>query len=367
MAKILIVDSDPIHSKAREDILSRSSHKVTSVYSGYEALNLIMRDEFELAIIDLNTTDIDGINLLEAIRSRAPQILVLLSAVRLNGRAAIKALQFGAYGILARDIDEHQLIEEVSGAVEEGKKMKEAGYIYKSRKTKNYSINSRMIALGFINSLIVGASFYLSMIIQKSVIPLFIAAKEVIFLSLAMAFCYSFVYVYRRSYRFAMANIRNLGALRILSDLTYAYIIGLAMLFLIKDSTFLAGRPAIIIGFIFGFALLLILRLAFLIITKRDIKTEGRKQLILAGASEKWARAPRKNQYESNRIIDSREELGAFLSEGKVTELHLNSAAFSLKEILELMGRNDSAKYKIVLHKPGINRASRAKTAAIGQ
>jgi FlaA1/EpsC-like NDP-sugar epimerase len=144
------------------------------------------------------------------------------------------------------------------------------------------------IGYGVLDSLLTGISFYLGFIIYKSIasqLPI-IGRTELLLLSFGMAFCYAFIFVYRRSYNSIKDSSYKKTIIEIAKNLTLAYLLDLGMLFLMKDSSFMAFRMALGIGLGMGLILLYAGRVASgAVRTKAEVR-EGKRRLILAGYSE---------------------------------------------------------------------------------
>ena len=77
MANILIVDDEEDICDFLSDILQKMGLGVKYAFSGEDALSLIEKEKFEIAIIDLKlSTSITGLNVIKAIRDKCPQTLV---------------------------------------------------------------------------------------------------------------------------------------------------------------------------------------------------------------------------------------------------------------------------------------------------
>jgi hypothetical protein len=144
------------------------------------------------------------------------------------------------------------------------------------------------IAYGVLDSLLTGISFYLGFVIYKSIasqLPI-IGRTELMLLSFGMAFCYAFIFVYKRAYNSIKDSSHKNAITEIARNLTLAYLLDLGMLFLMKDSSFMAFRMALGIGLVMGLVLLYAGRVASGAVRTRPAVREGKRRLILAGYSE---------------------------------------------------------------------------------
>ena len=79
VARILIVDDDPLYCRYLRDVLERGGHEVIRASSGAEAIDLYRQQRPDLTIVDFVLPDINGGKVMQSI-------------LRLNGSARLIAL-----------------------------------------------------------------------------------------------------------------------------------------------------------------------------------------------------------------------------------------------------------------------------------
>ncbi|WP_418722146.1 response regulator transcription factor [Enorma sp.] len=78
--RILVVDDEKTITDLVGIYLKNEGFEVTLAYSGADAVNLIMSQEFDLAILDIMLPDIDGFELLRTIRADHTYPVIMLTA-----------------------------------------------------------------------------------------------------------------------------------------------------------------------------------------------------------------------------------------------------------------------------------------------
>jgi two-component system response regulator HydG len=68
--KILIVDDEILLRKALEGVLSSQGYVVKSCERGDKALDLVQKEFFDLALIDVRLPDVNGLDLLKEIKKK---------------------------------------------------------------------------------------------------------------------------------------------------------------------------------------------------------------------------------------------------------------------------------------------------------
>ncbi len=111
---ILIVDDEQTLRYFLRLTLQQQGYQVTEAAEGQAALGLIEQHHFDLALIDLRLTDMDGLEIVRRLRQVAPQT----SAIILTGYAtldsAIEALRQGAHDYLTKPFDTADLLTSVA-------------------------------------------------------------------------------------------------------------------------------------------------------------------------------------------------------------------------------------------------------------
>ena len=96
MVKILVVDDSAIDRRLAAGFLRRSGMETSLAAHGAEALQLIAGDAPDLVITDMQMPEMDGLELVEAIRRRHPGLPVVLMTAHGSEEIAVQALRRGA-------------------------------------------------------------------------------------------------------------------------------------------------------------------------------------------------------------------------------------------------------------------------------
>jgi CheY-like chemotaxis protein len=102
-SQILIVDDSPVDRKIAAMLLSRGLNVgVENAEHGIEALAMIGENQPDLVLTDLNMPEMDGLSLVEAIRSRFPLVPTILMTAQGSEEIAMQALRRGAASYVAK-------------------------------------------------------------------------------------------------------------------------------------------------------------------------------------------------------------------------------------------------------------------------
>jgi DNA-binding NarL/FixJ family response regulator len=104
MTRVLIVDDHAVVRRGLEQTLAEELPGAVARGAGTaaEALELLGRERFELALVDLNLPGRDGLSLLEEIRRLHPQLPTLVVSAYPEEEFAVRCLRLGAAGYLTK-------------------------------------------------------------------------------------------------------------------------------------------------------------------------------------------------------------------------------------------------------------------------
>ena len=104
-ARILIVEDEKLLRWSIRDRLVQEDFRVEEAASGAEALPVLQRGNLDLALIDFQLPDTDGLRLLEEARASDPALPVVLMTAYATVDSAVKAMKLGAYDYLPKPVD----------------------------------------------------------------------------------------------------------------------------------------------------------------------------------------------------------------------------------------------------------------------
>ncbi len=102
MKRILVVDDEEIIRANLSRILKEEKYHVHAVADGRTALSHLESHDNDLVLLDLNLPDINGLDVLEKIRSTDPDLLVIVITGYASVESAVKAIKLGAYDYIKK-------------------------------------------------------------------------------------------------------------------------------------------------------------------------------------------------------------------------------------------------------------------------
>ena len=103
--RILLTEDNIALADGLSAILRGTGHAVDVVHDGASANAVIAAENFDLVILDLNLPEMDGLDVLRAMRARQNQAAVLILTARGTPEERVKGLDLGADDYLIKPFD----------------------------------------------------------------------------------------------------------------------------------------------------------------------------------------------------------------------------------------------------------------------
>jgi len=156
---ILAVDDNALNRGVIERIVTRKGHKVTMASGGREALEKVEKTQFDLVLLDIMMPDIDGVEVLKAIRhmySMSALPVIMVSALDDNEKV-VELLEIGANDYVTKPIDTKVLQARVKTQLDIGLAHKKIAALSEDAKRRNkllLSLFGRYMNEGVVRNLV---------------------------------------------------------------------------------------------------------------------------------------------------------------------------------------------------------------------
>jgi PAS domain S-box-containing protein len=115
-ASILVVDDEPSVREGCRRVLCRKEYRVEAAAGGREGLAKAKQDHFDLILIDIKMPDMDGVELLQAVRNLDPDTVCVIITGYATLELAVRTTKLGAYDFVTKPLTPNELL----GVVERG-------------------------------------------------------------------------------------------------------------------------------------------------------------------------------------------------------------------------------------------------------
>jgi DNA-binding NarL/FixJ family response regulator len=115
LLSLLLVDDHTVVREGLRRLIDPQANQwsITEAGTGFQALECLRRQPFDLAIVDLSMPGMSGLELTRRIKSEFPSVAVLVLTMHSEEQYAIRALQAGANGFLTKDSAATELVAAV--------------------------------------------------------------------------------------------------------------------------------------------------------------------------------------------------------------------------------------------------------------
>jgi two-component system response regulator HydG len=110
--RILVVDDEQSHRIMLKAVLTKEGYDISEADDGISAVKAVESESFDLILMDIRMTDMDGIEAMGQIKKMSPSIPIIMMTAYASIKTAVEALKSGAYDYLTKplDIDELKIL-----------------------------------------------------------------------------------------------------------------------------------------------------------------------------------------------------------------------------------------------------------------
>lgn len=153
MAKILIIDDEKAIRNTLKDILSYESHEVDLAQDGFEGLDKLDNNKYDIVLCDIKMPKMDGIEVLSAIMEKDLDIPVVMISGHGTVETAVEALKKGAYDFIEKPLDLNRLLVVLRNATERSNHVAEIK-VLKQKLNRKYDMVGESPAIRHIKEII---------------------------------------------------------------------------------------------------------------------------------------------------------------------------------------------------------------------
>jgi DNA-binding response OmpR family regulator len=114
-SRILIVDDEPSIGKIVASILAAEGHETRVVTNGFECIDAVRAEPFDLLLLDVGMPEMDGFQVCEAlaVHQRERRLPIILLTGRTDLETRVSGMHHGVTEYLTKPINRHELVARV--------------------------------------------------------------------------------------------------------------------------------------------------------------------------------------------------------------------------------------------------------------
>lgn len=117
MARVLIVDDDPVILEVIGDILKKNGYEVVAAPNGAAGIRELERKYFDLVLTDLVMPDVDGMEVLNHVVSTSPKAICIILTGHGTIKSSVEAIKKGAFDYITKPITADELLVVIEKAL----------------------------------------------------------------------------------------------------------------------------------------------------------------------------------------------------------------------------------------------------------
>lgn len=141
--KVLVVDDELFVRELLNEYFSKLKFTVDVAESGEASLELVAENHYNVALIDLKMTGLDGLETLKKIRELDRDVVVILMTGYPTVESSIDALRAGAYDYIVKPFRLNELKDVITGAIKEFEVRREITVLKEKVRVLEASIHGR--------------------------------------------------------------------------------------------------------------------------------------------------------------------------------------------------------------------------------
>ena len=118
---LLLVDDEEGFVNVIANRMAKRGIDTTKVLNGTDAIRVLRKQDFDVAVLDLKMEDMDGIEVLKVFKKMVPEMPVIMLTGHGSERAAREGIEQGAFDYLTKPCELQELVQKIREAVSKGR------------------------------------------------------------------------------------------------------------------------------------------------------------------------------------------------------------------------------------------------------
>lgn len=157
MTKVLIIDDERYIRNSIKDILKFEGYDVVLAEDGLEGITAVKTESPDIIFCDIKMPKIEGLEVLERVKSFAPEIPFIIMTGHGTIDTAIETIKMGAYDFIEKPLDLNRILITIKNATEKSELIKETKSL-KVKVSKKYKMIGNSEKLNDIREMIAKVS-----------------------------------------------------------------------------------------------------------------------------------------------------------------------------------------------------------------
>lgn len=139
MSRILVIDDERSIRDSLKEILEYEKHEVELAEDGPTGIEMASKNGFDVVLCDIKMPRMDGLEVLENLQDKNPELPVIMISGHGNIDTAVEAIKKGAFDFIEKPLDLNRILITIRNATDKNALIKETK-ILKKKVSKTYDI-----------------------------------------------------------------------------------------------------------------------------------------------------------------------------------------------------------------------------------
>lgn len=153
MATVLVIDDEKPIRITLKDILEYEGYKVDLAADGFEGIEQIEKNTYDIVLCDIKMPRMDGFEVLEKVRIKSIETQIIMISGHGNVEAAVEAIKKGAFDFIEKPLDLNRLLITMRNAMDKSNLMNETK-VLKRKVNKTYEMVGESAAIRRVKDMI---------------------------------------------------------------------------------------------------------------------------------------------------------------------------------------------------------------------
>jgi len=140
-AKILIIDDEASICNGCRLALSEHGYSIDTSLTGKDGLDSILKNPYDILLLDLKLPDMDGMEILKTVRREKPEVYIIMMTGYSTVATAVEAMKRGAFDYLSKPFPSDELVLTVEKAIQK-KQLEEENLSLRKELFRRYNFDN---------------------------------------------------------------------------------------------------------------------------------------------------------------------------------------------------------------------------------
>jgi len=132
MKNILVIDDDSYINNLLVNYLTQNGYSADGAMTGRGGLQKIQKNNYNLLLCDFRLPDSDGLKILQEVKTKTPNLPVIVMTAYADVKMAVKLIKAGAFDYVTKPIQPEEILQLIERAIQSKNKIEDSNSFYEN-------------------------------------------------------------------------------------------------------------------------------------------------------------------------------------------------------------------------------------------